>query len=262
MTEPDPRRLLEEEPEGMLRNGLEVAREELPSEEQMASLAAKLGPLLGGGPGGGPAGDGGGGGAAGAAGATAGVAAKGTMLGKAAVALLAAGVVGGGVWVALDQGREQPEQPAPAPVGDATPPDDAPPTPLSPAESLAIPPPENPPGRLQDPEEDLSDRPRREQEERPGRAGRSAEQPPPGEVPLLEQAQDALAADPARALELVEEHRRHHPRGMLAQEREVLAIDALLRLGRRAEAEAQAGRFRERHPGSAQLRRIETLLAE
>jgi outer membrane protein assembly factor BamD (BamD/ComL family) len=80
------------------------------------------------------------------------------------------------------------------------------------------------------------------------------------ELRLLTAAQDALAHDPARALALAEEHARRHPAGALAQEREVLAIDALARAGRRDEAEARAARFRARYPGSASAPRIETIL--
>ena len=77
---------------------------------------------------------------------------------------------------------------------------------------------------------------------------------------LLREAQHAIDAAPATALARCEEHARHYPRGSLVQEREVLAIDALLRLGRRAEAEQRAARFEGEHPGSAYGRRIATLL--
>jgi hypothetical protein len=77
---------------------------------------------------------------------------------------------------------------------------------------------------------------------------------------LLEAAQDKLASAPADALAKCDEHARAYPSGMLEAEREVLAVDALLRLGRRPEAEARAARFRASHPGSAYLRRLDTLL--
>jgi outer membrane protein assembly factor BamD (BamD/ComL family) len=84
----------------------------------------------------------------------------------------------------------------------------------------------------------------------------------PSELTLLQGAQDALGADPGRALELLDAHRRAYPTGSLAQEREVLAIDALLRLRHRQRAEQRAARFRARYPTSGQIRRIETLLSE
>jgi hypothetical protein len=49
---------------------------------------------------------------------------------------------------------------------------------------------------------------------------------------------------------------------MLAQEREVIAIDALVRLGRRGEADARARRFVGAYPGSPDVQRVETILGE
>jgi hypothetical protein len=81
------------------------------------------------------------------------------------------------------------------------------------------------------------------------------------EILLLKQAQDALRADPGLALQLANRHAVRFPSGALAQEREVIAIDALSRLGRREEARARAGAFAERLPNSAHLGRIEALVA-
>jgi hypothetical protein len=81
------------------------------------------------------------------------------------------------------------------------------------------------------------------------------------EVALLDRAQASLAGRPADALASCEEHARRFPKGTLVQEREVLAIDALLRLGRREEAEARAARFRLGFPRSGHLRRVEALLS-
>lgn len=71
------------------------------------------------------------------------------------------------------------------------------------------------------------------------------------EASLLERARRALTADPARALSLTGEHARHFPGGVLSQEREVIAIAALRRLGRTAEANARATRFDRSYPNSA-----------
>ncbi len=81
------------------------------------------------------------------------------------------------------------------------------------------------------------------------------------EVALLADAQAVLAQQPAESLARCEDHSRRFPRGTLVQEREVLAIDALVRLNRRAEAEARANRFRAAFPRSGHLRRIDALLS-
>ncbi len=80
------------------------------------------------------------------------------------------------------------------------------------------------------------------------------------EFSLLEQAQRTLAADPRRSLELTERDARLYPSGALAQEREVIAIQALLGLGRTDEARARAARFSQVFAGSAYAPRIAQLL--
>lgn len=82
------------------------------------------------------------------------------------------------------------------------------------------------------------------------------------EIVLLQRAQDAVGGAPARALELLNEHLTRFPGGALSQEREVLAISALLRLGRTAEARTRAARFALAYPSSAHRRRIEALLPD
>jgi hypothetical protein len=88
---------------------------------------------------------------------------------------------------------------------------------------------------------------------------------PPGDVEteahLLERAHQALGASPAQALALTEEHAGRFPSGSLGQEREVVAIQALMRLGRVEEARARAARFVAAFPGSAHRSRIEALVA-
>jgi hypothetical protein len=92
----------------------------------------------------------------------------------------------------------------------------------------------------------------------PGAASSAAAGGEP-EVELLQRAQAALGADPARALALVREHEQRFPRGALGQEREVIAVGALVALGRTSEARARAARFVELFPRSAYRRRIEAL---
>jgi hypothetical protein len=78
----------------------------------------------------------------------------------------------------------------------------------------------------------------------------------PSEAELLEQARAALKGDPARALQRANEHATRFPRGVLVQEREVLAIQALRQLGRSAEAERRAAAFVKAFPGSAFARKL------
>jgi hypothetical protein len=91
-----------------LRAALREGREELPSDAQLASLAARLAPLLG--PGGGDGGGGGGEGTDGAVIAAAGSPAA--TVGKAILAIAAAAAVGGGIAVWSTRG-EEPERAPP-----------------------------------------------------------------------------------------------------------------------------------------------------
>jgi hypothetical protein len=80
------------------------------------------------------------------------------------------------------------------------------------------------------------------------------------EFALIARAQRALATNPGLALALTSDHERKFPGGALVQEREVVAIDALLRLGRRAEASERALRFRREFPLSVHQHRLDVLL--
>ncbi len=77
------------------------------------------------------------------------------------------------------------------------------------------------------------------------------------EVRLVSRAQQALRSNPALALSLAERHRGRFPNGAMAQEREVIAVDALRALHRTTEAQARARKFRARFPDSAYLPRVE-----
>lgn len=75
---------------------------------------------------------------------------------------------------------------------------------------------------------------------------------------LVTRAQSALARGRAgEALEALSEHQRRFPGGQFAEEREAMAIQALVRLGRTDAARARADRFRARFPGSMLLRAVE-----
>jgi hypothetical protein len=81
------------------------------------------------------------------------------------------------------------------------------------------------------------------------------------EADLLGQAQAALAGDPRRALSLAESHQQRFPHGVLVQEREVIAIEALERLGRKSAAQARAARFLRVFPTSAHRSKIESIVS-
>lgn len=83
-----------------------------------------------------------------------------------------------------------------------------------------------------------------------------------GESALVRRAQEALASSPARALKLADEHLARHPGGMFAQEREVIAISALVALGRASEARRRASAFLSAHPRSAYRPRVEALVPQ
>jgi hypothetical protein len=82
------------------------------------------------------------------------------------------------------------------------------------------------------------------------------------EIALLDAAQDALPSDPAAALVLADRHAARFPHGALAQEREVIAIEAMSRLGRIDDARRRAHRFSREFPRSAHWPRIELLVDE
>lgn len=82
----------------------------------------------------------------------------------------------------------------------------------------------------------------------------------PSELSLIRGAQAAARAGRAEALGLIAQHEQLYPRGALAQEREVLAIELLLRAGHTAEASTRARRFELTYTGSAHLARLRALL--
>lgn len=80
------------------------------------------------------------------------------------------------------------------------------------------------------------------------------------EIELLEQARRALSSDPARAERMLREYEARFAGGQLQSERELLLIDALVRLGRRSEAEARARVLRHQAPTSLYGERLEQIL--
>jgi hypothetical protein len=79
------------------------------------------------------------------------------------------------------------------------------------------------------------------------------------EMEDLERLRALERSDPQQALALAEEGRRRFRGGVFGQEREVTAIAALVRLGRRSEAEARARAFVARNPRSPFVERVRTL---
>jgi len=86
--------------------------------------------------------------------------------------------------------------------------------------------------------------------------------PLPSEAELLDRAQAASRHSPARALALTRRHARLYPHGVLAQEREALAIRALVQLRQVAAARRSFERFASQWPRSAHLHRLRQLVSE
>lgn len=92
----------------------------------------------------------------------------------------------------------------------------------------------------------------------PAASGSNAPKPP--EMELLDAAQRALATRPAEALAKCDELARSYPRGMMVEERERIAIEALVSLGRRSEAERRAAAFHKSFPRSSYGPRVDAIL--
>jgi hypothetical protein len=83
---------------------------------------------------------------------------------------------------------------------------------------------------------------------------------PAAELALLQRARRVLEANPARALALAEEHAVTYRRGVLVEERELLAVEALVRLGRTAQAQQRARNFSRAYPHSVHHTRLGVIL--
>jgi hypothetical protein len=80
------------------------------------------------------------------------------------------------------------------------------------------------------------------------------------EAELLERARADIARDPASSLRALDQHREGFSDGQLTAERELLAIDALARQGRAAEARARAAAFLARFPRSPYADRVRRIV--
>jgi len=81
------------------------------------------------------------------------------------------------------------------------------------------------------------------------------------EVEQLDAIREHLQHAPALALQAAAAHERRFPRGELAQERELLRIEALFRLGRAGEARARADRLAGASAGGAYRAQVQRLVA-
>lgn len=230
---------------GELRELLQSARSDVPSAEQLHSLEGKLGALLDA-----------------PAPPTAELppeaaphpetAASSSVPSLAKLAALVAlgGLIGGGVYLGT-RGASTPE---PSPVSvPAAPARDAAPAPKAAAPRAESPAPAAMPPASVDTEPDVA-----ETVPKP----RSQAAAKPSEAALLNQAQQALKSDPRRALELTRRHKQLYPQGSLAQEREVIAIEALSRLDKTSSAQERAEAFSEKYPESAHQKKVDTTLKE
>jgi hypothetical protein len=82
----------------------------------------------------------------------------------------------------------------------------------------------------------------------------------PTEIALLREARLALKRSPATALELTDQHTRTYPGGKLVQERELIAVSALMALGRRTAALGRAAHFEQAFPQSPYRKQLAELL--
>jgi hypothetical protein len=92
-------------------------------------------------------------------------------------------------------------------------------------------------------------------------AARPAEAPTVEEIALIGRAHDALRSDPKSALALCEEHETEFGSGHFAQEREAVAIEALVYLNRKDEAQKRFTAFDGKFPSSSHRVHLESLLA-
>jgi hypothetical protein len=99
-------------------------------------------------------------------------------------------------------------------------------------------------------------------------ASAAAPPPPPpaaaatrDEGDLLDRAAIVLERNPTEALRLADQHLAAFPAGALREEREIIAVEALLQLGRVDEARARGARFLQQYPTSTRRSLMEAMLA-
>lgn len=83
----------------------------------------------------------------------------------------------------------------------------------------------------------------------------------PTEAELLARARATLSGAPAQAFEILETHRRDHPHGEFAEERDAMRIHALVAIGRRADAQMNGELFLRQYPRSSYAAGVRRVLA-
>jgi hypothetical protein len=249
----------------LVRALVSAGQSDLPAPERIDGVWARLGPLSAA-----PASSGDVGGAA--SGDTAAAGAAGATAQSAAALKLAAGLllgvaVAGGAVVGARRARA-PHAPqglhAPRAAVGASPPLAVAPAPSASAEDVAVPVTSLPfaaPPTMRPSVALASASPAASVNLAPQAPPAQQEAPFESEISLLQAAKAALRDDPAAALALADRHARRFDAGALAQEREVIAIEALVALGRAADARDRGGRFERDFPQSAHRLRIESLLS-
>lgn len=240
----DPTRLREDRSGSSkaLRVLLAAAAADLPGDAELARLATKLGPLL----------------VPPVAGAAAGTA-VGAGLGTATkLGLGAAALVGGGLvaYLAATHGATPVNTPPPPAI---TAPRETPPEPPreAPARAAEAPSVDTAASPVQGVDASSTEPPSSSADAAGKHPSAGSARPAASEADLLERARSVLGSSPAKALALTEQHRAQFPSGVLAQEREVIAIEALKRLGRADAAARRIEEFGRRYPGSAYLKKLD-----
>jgi hypothetical protein len=247
MIDEDPERLAQGA-DSPLRSLIEAGRNELATDAQLTALATRLGPILGGGGGGS-----GGGAAAHPTSLAATKAAAGISVSKAiAVALLGAATVAT-LWQVTSTSRATDPPPVERPSANL-PPTGASVDPLAPAPdpstpAMVLPFMSAPPPKPSPPPPNLPT------------AAASPNAGPVNELQLLRDAAKTIRENPTEALALCNRAAERFPKGSLAEERETIAIQALVALGRADDAKARAAAFRKRYPQSAFQQRIDQILS-
>jgi hypothetical protein len=245
--EPKLTRWTAEDPDvpGELRDLLRVNRDQLGTQRELLELKQSLSQALG------PE--------AGLAGASATI--KAPLAAIRWGAWMAGGIVSGVAIWSITRGTPDPSSASPphraaveSPAAQAL--DEAPPltTPSPPAEPAVDPGPEPAPAVAEPPAAGQA-------AAQPQRRSKAAASGLP-EAELLRKAQALLSEDPSRALALTREHEQRFQRGALAQEREVIAIEALKRLGLARAASDRAAEFEKRYRGSVHQSRVRGPAAE
>lgn len=94
----------------------------------------------------------------------------------------------------------------------------------------------------------------------PAAAPSSSEDALAGEAKLLNQAHAAMSSDPRQAYAFASAHAKRYPRGQLAAERELIMVQALVKLGRVREAETRGRALRKSAPSRIYGERLDTIL--